>query len=100
LYDLITFDERIKGLPPKDQFDTECVFSAEVSGESYREFEVDEFGECWLLLYGNRLPACNSEGLQIKDADGRQFWCVFDSGMLISISRIEYVMIYTRNPLK
>ncbi len=98
MYDLYSFDERIKDLPSKDQFNTESLFSTEVSGESSREFEVDEFGKCWLLLNHNsyKLPACNSGGLQLEDDDGKQFYCVFESGILVSISRIEYFTIYKK----
>jgi hypothetical protein len=94
MYDLISFSDKIKGLPPKDEFDTDTLFSAVVSGESWREFEVNEFGKLHLLLDTKLIPVNLSDGLQIKDTDNRSFYCEFDSGVLISISRIEYVMIY------
>lgn len=98
LYDIITFDERIKGLPPKDQFDTDNVFTTEYESYSQREFEVDQLGEMYLLLnYGkDKIQACTSNGLIVKDEDDNQFYCVFDSGFLQSISRIDYVLLYKK----
>lgn len=97
MYNLITFDNRIKGLPPEKDFETSSVFNFPIDNwfSKFREWEVDEFCRLYLLdSSGEKIPDLLSEGLVIKDDEGRQFYCFFDSGVLISISRIEHVIIF------
>jgi hypothetical protein len=102
MYNLITFDSRIKGLPPEKDFETASVFHFPIMDSSkFREWEVDEFCRLHLLdSSGEKIPDLLSEGLVIKDDNDRQFYCFFDSGVLIYISRIEYGIIFKNSEKK